>query len=73
MLVALGPANRSVILPSDSSFAAAGTLPIYRTCNQRPDINHRYTMDGRVQTIMMGSGYVPEGCGNPPVAMCSPQ
>lgn len=51
----------------------AGTLPIYRTWNQRPDINHRYTMDGRVQTMMMGRGYVPEGYGNPPVAMCSPQ
>jgi hypothetical protein len=52
---------------------AAGTLPIYRAWNQRSDTNHRYTMDARVQTMMMGKGFVAEGYGNPPVAMCSPQ
>jgi hypothetical protein len=52
---------------------AAGLLPIYRAWNQRSDTNHRYTMDARVQTMMMGSGFVAEGYGNPPVAMCSPQ
>ena len=49
----------------------AGTLPLYRTLNQQ-DINHRYTMDGRVQASMMSRGFVAEGYGNPPVAMCSP-
>lgn len=51
----------------------AGSLPIYRTWNQRADTNHRYTMDAQVQTMMMGRGFVAEGYGNPPVAMCSPQ
>ena len=51
----------------------AGMLSVYRTWNQRADTNHRYTMDARVQTMMMGSGFVAEGYGNPPVAMCSPQ
>ncbi|HQR10932.1 MAG TPA: hypothetical protein PLW68_06330 [Casimicrobiaceae bacterium] len=49
------------------------TLPIYRTWNARRDTNHRYTMDSRVQTTMMGKGGIAEGYGSPPVAMCSPQ
>jgi hypothetical protein len=51
----------------------AGTLPVYRSWNNRADTNHRYTIDARVQTTMMSEGYLPEGYGNPPVAMCSPQ
>lgn len=51
----------------------AGTLPIYRTWNNRSDSNHRYTIDFDVQSMMMGGGSVAEGYGNPPVAMCSPQ
>lgn len=51
----------------------AGTLPIYRAWNDRTDTNHRYTTDERIETMMMGRGYLPEGYGNPPVAMCSPQ
>ena len=50
----------------------AGTLPIYRAWNQRPDVNHRFTMDPNVQVTMMGRGHAAEGYGNPPVAMCSP-
>ena len=49
----------------------AGTLRIYRTLNEQ-SINHRYTMDARLQATMMGRGFVAEGYGDPPVAMCSP-
>lgn len=49
------------------------TLPVYRTWNHRADTNHRFTTDDRVQMTMMGRGGVPEGYGNPPVGMCSPQ
>jgi hypothetical protein len=63
-----------VYMPNTSTGACpAGMLSVYRTWNQRADTNHRYTMDARVQTMMMGSGFVAEGYGNPPVAMCSPQ
>jgi len=63
-----------VFMPNTSTgVCPTGMLPVYRTWNQRPDTNHRYTMDARVQTMMMGSGFVAEGYGNPPVAMCSPQ
>jgi hypothetical protein len=50
----------------------ASTLPIYRSLNHRADTNHRYTIDARVQATMMGRGFIAEGYGNPPVAMCSP-
>jgi len=50
----------------------AETLPIHRVWNQRPDVNHRFTMDPNVQATMMGRGHAAEGCGDPPVAMCSP-
>ena len=63
-----------VYMPDTATGACpAGMLPIYRTWNQRSDTNHRYTMDARVQTMMMNGGFLPEGYGNPPVAMCSPQ
>lgn len=62
-----------VYLPDTASGACpAGTLPIYRTWNRRSDTNHRYTLDARVQATMMGRGFVAEGYGDPPVAMCSP-
>lgn len=63
-----------VYMPNTSTGAcAAGTLPIYRSWNQRSDTNHRYTMDALVQTMMMSRGSISEGYGSPPVAMCSPQ
>jgi hypothetical protein len=49
-----------------------GTLPIFRTWNERIDTNHRLTMDPNTQATMMGRGHVAEGYGDPPVAMCSP-
>ncbi|MBK6603847.1 MAG: hypothetical protein IPG28_20510 [Betaproteobacteria bacterium] len=51
----------------------AGTLPIFRTWNERVDTNHRFTMDPNTQATMMGRGHAVEGYGDPPVAMCSPQ
>lgn len=63
-----------VYIPDTATGACpAGTLPVYRTWNQRPDTNHRYTIDARVQTMMMARGHAPEGNGDPAVAMCAPQ
>jgi hypothetical protein len=52
----------------------AGTVPIYRAWNNRPDSNHRYTTDPLVLQAMVARGYIAEGYGPPPlpVAMCSP-
>ena len=46
-----------------------GFVPLYRTFNQRSDINHRYTTDAAIQTQMAASGWRREGFG-PGVAMC---
>lgn len=63
-----------IYMPDPATGACpTGTLPVYRTWNTRMDTNHRYTMDSMVQNTMMNGGNVPEGYGNPAVAMCSPQ
>ncbi len=52
----------------------AGTIPIYRSWNNRADSNHRYTTDPAVQHAMIAKGYLAEGYGPGamPTAMCSP-
>lgn len=49
---------------------AAGLAPVYRLWNNRVDSNHRYTTDMSVAVQMVAKGYVAEGSGSPPVAMC---
>lgn len=51
---------------------AAGTAPVYRLWNRRADSNHRYTIDRAVRDQMVAAGYVAEGFGVDPVAMCAP-
>ena len=48
-----------------------GTVPVYRSWNNRADSNHRYTTNAAVQAQMVAKGYVAEGYGNPPVVMCA--
>ena len=63
-----------VYLPDTTTGACpAGSLPIYRAWNNRTDSNHRYTSDLPTQQAMIARGYVAEGYGPTPVAMCSPQ
>ena len=50
----------------------AGTQPVYRTFNNRVDVNHRYTTNASIQAYMVASGGLAEGYGNPPVVMCAP-
>ncbi len=51
----------------------AGSLPVYRVWNQRPDSNHRYTIDRALRDAMVARGYVAEGYGPNAVGMCAPQ
>ena len=53
---------------SDGS-CPAGFVPLYRTFNQRPDFNHRYTTDLAIQNQMAAGGWRREGLGAG-VAMC---
>jgi len=60
-------------LPDPSAgTCAAGTAPVYRLYNDRPDANHRYTADMQVRASMIAAGWIPEGYGTGGVVMCSP-
>ena len=62
-----------VHLPNTTTGACpAGSSPIYRSWNGRVDSNHRYTTDLATHNAMIANGYVAEGYGPVPVAMCSP-
>lgn len=61
-------------LPDTTTGACpAGTVPVYRLWNNRADTNHRYTTSTTIRNQFVAKGYVPEGYGTPPVAMCAPQ
>lgn len=51
---------------------AAGTVPVYRVWNGRPDTNHRYTTSFAVRQQMVAAGWVAEGYGPDAVIMCAP-
>jgi hypothetical protein len=48
----------------------AGTQPVYRLWNNRPDSGHRYTADKPTKQAMVSAGYVAEGFGSDAVFMC---
>ena len=61
-----------IALPDASTGACpAGTSPVYRLWNQRPDSNHRYTAEPATRAAMIARGYAPEGYGALGVAMCT--
>jgi len=49
----------------------AGSVPIYRLFNNRPDANHRYTPDLTLRNAMVSTGYVSEGYGPLGVGFCA--
>jgi len=51
----------------------AGTVPVFRLWDARSDSDHRFTTDPAVRDQMLARGYVQEGWGAQPVAMCAPQ
>jgi Abnormal spindle-like microcephaly-assoc'd, ASPM-SPD-2-Hydin len=54
---------------------AAGTSPVYRVWNGRPDTNHRYAASTAVIDQMRALGWIVEGYGSGPYypIMCAPQ
>ena len=62
-----------VVLPvATSGFCRSGTEPLFRLFNQRTDVNHRYLTNYGEMAATVERGYVQEGYGTPPVAMCVP-
>jgi hypothetical protein len=61
-----------IALPDAATGACpAGTVPVYRLWNQRPDTNHRYMTDAGIKAQMIASGSVAEGYGPDKVDMCA--
>lgn len=55
-----------------SGTCPAGSIPVYRVWNRRPDTNHRYTIDRALRDRMVALGYAAEGYGPDAVGMCAP-
>jgi len=70
-LVLEDPDYMHVVLPTAGT-CPGGTQPVYRLFNNRPDANHRYTIDRAVRDQMVAQGWIAEGDGADAVAMCTP-
>lgn len=68
------PAALYIGLPDTATGAcAAGTIPVYRAWDDRPDTNHRYTTSTVIRQQMLAQGWIAEGYGPAQVIMCAPQ
>lgn len=65
------PSYMHVVLPTAGE-CPASMQPIYRVFNNRPDANHRYTIDRGVRDEMVAKGWIAEGDGADHVVMCAP-
>ncbi|MFO1323750.1 MAG: hypothetical protein U1F15_06770 [Burkholderiales bacterium] len=63
---------RTVLPDAASGYCRSGTEPLFRLFNQRTDVNHRYLTNYGEMAATLERGYVQEGYGVPPVAMCVP-
>ena len=70
-LVLEDPDYMHVVLPTMGT-CPSGMQPVYRLFNNRPDANHRYTIDKAVRDQMVAQGWIAEGDGADAVAMCAP-
>lgn len=61
----------AMFLPTEGVCPVA-TIPVYRVFDNRPDVNHRYTIDRAVRDQMVAKGWVAEGGGPDLVVMCAP-
>jgi hypothetical protein len=50
----------------------AGTVPVYRLYDNRPDVNYRYTVSLPIRDQMLAAGWISEGRGALGVVMCAP-
>jgi hypothetical protein len=61
------------LFPPAAGRCPAGSRPIHRAFNNRPDANHRYTARCAVRDAMVANGWLAEGDGPDLVAMCAPE
>ena len=60
-----------MILPN-AGVCPGSTFPVYRVFSNRPDANHRYTIERQVRDAMVAKGWLAEGDGPDLVVMCAP-
>ena len=65
------PSFMHMVLPTGGA-CPAGTAPVYRVFSNRPDANHRYTIERAVRDEMVTRGWLAEGDGPDLVVMCAP-
>jgi len=65
------PAFMHMVIPAAGA-CPAGTAPVYRVFSNRPDANHRYTIERAVRDDMVAHGWIAEGDGPDRVVMCAP-
>ena len=68
----LEDANYMQLYVPTAGACPAGSTPIYRVFDNRPDVNHRYTTDRFVRDQMVAKGWIAEGDGADRVVMCAP-
>ncbi len=64
--------NYTQLFVPDGGGCPTGSKPIYRVFNNRPETNHRYTIERAVRDEMIGKGWIAEGDGEDRVVMCAP-
>jgi len=64
--------NFFFLYPTAAGNCATGSVPVYRVYSNRPDANHRYSIDRAVRDEMTAKGWLAEGDGPDIVAMCAP-
>jgi hypothetical protein len=60
-------------LPAADGTCPGDTVPLFRSYDDRPDANHRYTTSAAIQAAMIAAGWIAEGFGPASVAMCLPR
>jgi YVTN family beta-propeller protein len=70
-LIEEDPAYMHIHLPT-AGICPAGTAPVYRAFNNRPDANHRYAADRAARDEVVAMGWIAEGDGPDLVVMCAP-
>jgi len=65
------PKFMAMILPVAGG-CPAGTVAVYRVFSNRPDANHRYTIEQATRAAMVALGWLAEGDGPDLVVLCAP-
>jgi len=58
--------------PNADGSCGAGTVPVFRMADNRPDLNNRYTESLAIRDAMLARGWTAQGRGALGVAMCAP-